>query len=674
MITGAEIGTTQAVKTILVVEDERVVARDIQRNLSDLGYSVPATAATAEQAILLASERRPDLVLMDIQIKGNRDGIETASILRKLYDVPIVYLTAYADEPTIARAKQTEPFGYLLKPVKTNELRSAVEIALFKHDVEKQLRERARWLATMMQSLGDAIISTDASGNINYMNPVAERLTGWRAEDAQGRSSDEVLHLVDDSRDPIANPLRLVLTEARTVSVEAVLVCSDGERRIISDSTAPIIDEGGAVLGAVMVFRDVSDRRQLQRQLEVSERLATVGTMAAGIAHEVNNPLAFVLANIGVAREDLRRHRVAPSGADDLRWMDEIESGLADAEEGASRIAKIVRDLMIFTRRELDPEERVNLNEVLDWSLEVVGHEVRPRGRIVRQFGDTPKVDAPSIRLGQVFVNLLINAAHALDPGKRETNEIVVTTRTDERGHAVAEIRDNGCGMTPELMEKAFEPFVTTKPVGQGTGLGLSVCHGIVLSLGGTIAFESEPGSGTLARVVFPAARLGSAELPRVERPIVAGPRGYLMVIDDEVMVRGSIRRVLGREHTITCPHTPKAALALFDAGMRFDLILCNLSMPEVSGMDIHEEIMRRDPEQARRMVFVSGGAFTARMVEFLHSVPNRRIDKPYEPRNLRLLVSELLAEMGTIAKRETTVLGDVLQDVVPPVEPSDRG
>lgn len=281
-MTGHDISATRPTKNILVVEDERVVARDLQRNLADLGYSVPATAATAEQALHLASENHPDLVLMDIRIKGSRDGIETASLLKKLYDVPIVYITAYADPSTIMRAKHTEPFGYLLKPVKTNELRSAVEIALFKHDLERQLRDRERWLATMMQSLGDAIISTDASGYINYMNPAAERLTGWAAEDARGRLSDEILHLVDDGGNPVPNPLPVVLSQGRTLRVDAVLVRGDGESRIISDSTAPVMGDDGVVMGAVMVFRDVSERRQIQRQLEAAERLATVGTMAAG--------------------------------------------------------------------------------------------------------------------------------------------------------------------------------------------------------------------------------------------------------------------------------------------------------------------------------------------------------------------------------------------------------
>jgi two-component system cell cycle sensor histidine kinase/response regulator CckA len=636
-------------KTILVVEDERVVARDIQRSLVDLGYQVPATAASAEQAIRLASERCPDLVLMDIRIQGEQDGIDAATILRKRFDVPIVYLTAYADEPTVARAKLTQPFGYLMKPVKTYELRSAVEIALFKHEMDKQLRDRERWLATTMRSIGDAIISTDAAGRINYMNPVAEALTGWKAEQAQGRLSEEILRLVRDdrARTPMANPLQTVLDDGRPLNVDGVLVRAAGQDRFISDSTAPVVGDGGSVLGAVMVFRDVGEQRRLQRQLELADRLATVGTMAAGVAHEVNNPLTYILSNIAFVLEEIRRRLSQPGSSENRRWMKDLEAALADAEEGTKRIEKIVSDLKTFTRPAAESAESTDLNEVLSWSLEVARHELAARGRVVRQFGDVPPVDASAARLGQVFVNLLINAAHALDPARRETNEVVLTTRTDAQGRAVAEIRDTGCGISAEVMDHIFDPFFTTKPAGQGTGLGLSVSHGIVESLGGTISFESEAGKGTLARVVLPRGRAKPCETTATDPPLASGPRGYLLVVDDEPLVRSALRRVLGGQHAITCPKTLAEALALIVGGMRFDLILCDLVAPGLAGTAFYDEILGRDPEQARRIVFLTGGTFAPSTVQFLSSVPNRRIAKPCDTQELRGLVTELLTELG---------------------------
>jgi two-component system cell cycle sensor histidine kinase/response regulator CckA len=644
-------------KTILVVEDERVVARDIQRSLVDLGYKVPSTASSADQAIRLASERCPDLVLMDIRIKGERDGIETATILRQRFDVPIVYLTAYADEATVERAKLTQPFGYLMKPVKTYELRSAIEIALFKHEMDKKLRDRERWLATTMRSIGDAIISTDAAGRINYMNPVAEALTGWSADQALGRMSEEVLRLARDDRGrtPMASPLQVVLDEGRPLNVDGILVRAAGQDRFISDSATPIFGDGGSVLGAVMVFRDVSEQRRLQRQLEQADRLASVGMMAAGVAHEVNNPLTFILSNITFALEEVRRHMGQPGTPENRSWLKEVEGALADAQEGTNRIAKIVTDLKAFTRPAAESAETADLNEVLGWSLDVAGHEIEALGRVVRRFGDVPPVAASAARLGQVFVNLIINAAHALNPERRETNEISLTSHTDAQGRAVAEIRDNGCGMTPEVIEKAFDAFFTTKPVGQGTGLGLSVSRGIVQSFGGTITFESGPGRGTLARVVIPASASKSpttaSEEPPVELVVPSSLlRGYLLVVHDEPLVRSSLRRVLGGQHAIASPKSFPEALALITGGMRFDVIVCDLSAGQ-AGRRLYEEVQRRDPRQAERMVFLTGCSSTPETAAFLASIPNRRIGQPADVKELRDLVNELLAQLGLMVQ-----------------------
>jgi len=511
-MTGGAGQVRSAAKIILVVEDERIVARDIQRTLCDLGYSVPATASSAEQALLLATQKAPDLVLIDVQIKGNQDGIVTAALLRKRFDVPIVYLTTRADEATVARAKQTEPFGYLLKPFTTNELRCAVEMSLFKHEMDRELRARERQLTTTMRAVSDGVITTDAAGLVKYMNLVAEQLTGWQAADARDRPADDVLRLVDDgSRAPVPNPVPDAMREARSVQLDGILAREGAEDRFVSNRVSPILGDDGAAVGAVMVFRDVSQQRKLQRQLEMSDRLATVGTMAAGVAHDVNNPLAYVLSSIQWVLEVIREHCDHTGQADGSGWMNEAVSALTDAEIGVVRVAKIVGDLNAFTRIDTEARDPVQLEDVIEWSLQVAGSELRPRTKIIRRFGDTPMILASPVRLGQVFVNLLVNAAQALDVSRFNTNEIVVSTGTDAQGCAVVEIRDNGCGMSGDVMDRAFEPFFTTKPVGKGTGLGLSICHGIAESLGGHIEFASERGKGTLARVILPPKGLGPA-------------------------------------------------------------------------------------------------------------------------------------------------------------------
>jgi two-component system, cell cycle sensor histidine kinase and response regulator CckA len=645
-----------AAKHILVVEDERIVARDIQRSLTDLGYEVPETAATSDQAIGFATVRCPDLVLMDIHIKGDRDGIETAGILRKRFDVPVIYLTAYADAATVERAKITEPLSYLLKPVKPNELRSAVEIALYRHEMEKRLRERENWLTTTLRSIGDGVVSTDPSGQINYMNPVAEALIGERLEHAIGRPCREVFRLVDErSRAALENPMDHALRVGGTINVEGALANPDGSERLVTDSTAPIVDDRGRILGAVMVFRDISEQKRLQRQLEHADRLASVGIMAAGVAHEVNNPLTFILSNTRFALNEMRGHQAelrAAGRTPGTEWAAEVEVALSDALNGIERVRRIVADLKGFCRNSPGTTAAVDLHEVLEHALEMADTELSPRAVIVRKFGAPPLVEAESTRLEQVFLNILLNAAHAMPVDGGDANQVTIRTTTDYSGRALVEVGDTGPGMSPEVLKRVFEPFFTTKDAGQGTGLGLSICHGIIKSIGGEIEIESRPGIGTMVRVVLPAAHSSPVEQTRPLEPTApAGLRGYLLVVDDEPMMRTCVSRLLEDEHAVTCPKTATEALALIDGGMRFDLILCDVMMPGLSGIDLHGQLLSRYPDQARRMAFMTGGVFTPRAVEFMRLVPNRRIDKPFDPSQLNGLVRDMLGEHGLIPR-----------------------
>ena len=642
-------------KHILVVEDERVVARDIQRSLTDLGYEVPATAATAQQAIRLASERCPDLVLMDIRIKGPKDGIEAAEIIRLQFDVPIVYLTAYADVTTVERAKATEPLGYLMKPVKPNELRSAVELALYKHEAERRLRERERWLSTTLRSIGDAVISTDAEGQITYMNPVAESLTGVRFETAVGRPCREVVRLFDEqSRRQVENPLERALCLANTIKVAGFLANPDDGNRFVTDSAAPIVDDRGRVLGAVMVFRDISEKKRAERRLDIANRMASVTTMAAGLAHELNDPLALVVGNVGVALEQLRCANEETRGS---AWVQDVETALLEARAGAERVRQVVSDMQSFTRPAGDVGT-INLGEILEQAVEAIGPETRSRVRIVTDFGDTPPVEGESTRLIHGFLNILRNAADAMPPEPSGDHQITVVTSTDAAGGAVIDIHDNGVGMPPDVLNRAFEPFFTTKDATQHPGLGLSICRGIVSSLGGSVVVESREALGTTVRVVLPVARARTAvasAAPQSSATTEWGPRANVLIVEDEPGVRSTLERMIGPAHTLTCPVTAPEALALIDGGKRFDVILSDLMMPELTGMELHAQLLARHPDQARRMVFMSGGACTPQTFAFLGSVPNRHIDKPFESPQLQRLVRELVQEHGPVQKEETS-------------------
>src|SRR5262245_39974789 len=300
---------------ILVVEDDRIVARDIEHQLTAAGYTVVGRTARGEEAIEFAVTMRPDLVLMDRRLDGEMDGIDAAMLIRERCRIPVIFLTAYADEETVRRASLAEPFGYLLKPFEESQLRTAVEIALYKHAAERRLRESERRFATTLASIGDAVIATDASAKITFMNSVAESLTGWERAEALGRPLTEVFRIVNErTREVAHDPVERVLRLGKVVGLanHSALISRDGHARPIDDSGAPIIDDDGNVSGAVLVFRDVTHRRQIdealrkaQAELTRASHLTTMGELTASIAHDVSPPLAAMIPHRSAGPERL---------------------------------------------------------------------------------------------------------------------------------------------------------------------------------------------------------------------------------------------------------------------------------------------------------------------------------------------------------------------------------
>jgi PAS domain S-box-containing protein len=380
---------------------------------------------------------------------------------------------------------------------------------------------------------------------------------------------------------------------------------------------------------------DVTEVKAVQAQLMQSDRLASVGMLAAGVAHEINNPLAYLCAAI----DYLDEHARTLAGPE----APELIQALADAREGAQRVRHVVRDLRTFSGKRDERRARVTLEPIVESAIHMAANEIRYRARLVREYGAAPAVMADEARLGQVVLNLLINSAHAIPEGRSRENEIRVVTSTDERGRAVLEVRDTGVGIPPEIAGRVFDPFFTTKPQGVGTGLGLSICRGIVLALGGEIAVDSRPGRGTTVRVALPPAPAASAEPPAAPRPASPGRRGRVLVVDDEPIVAAAIARALASEHEVVLRESADEALEGIRRGQRYDAILCDLMMPGMTGMDLHEALARIAPEQASRVVVLTGGAFTDRAREFLDRVPLPRCEKPFDTRVLRELVRKVV-------------------------------
>ncbi len=247
---------------VLVVEDNTIVAKDIQYSLKQLGYTVPTIAFSGEEAILEAEEIRPDLVLMDIRLKGDMDGVEAARQIHERFDIPVIYLTAHSDDSTIQRAETTQSFGYLLKPFLEKELNINIQMALYKHTLERQLKESEQWFSTTLRCISDAVIATNKRGFITFINPVAEVLTGWKEGEALGKDLTKVFHIVhEETRTIIQSPVAQGLRQGIMVGSirHAVLIARDKTETPIDGSAAPIKDEKGNILGLVLAFRDITE-------------------------------------------------------------------------------------------------------------------------------------------------------------------------------------------------------------------------------------------------------------------------------------------------------------------------------------------------------------------------------------------------------------------------------
>jgi CheY-like chemotaxis protein len=363
-----------------------------------------------------------------------------------------------------------------------------------------------------------------------------------------------------------------------------------------------------------------------------------------------------LMANLSFAEEDVAKlaHNALAragngSGGDGalLDWvasqLREIAEPLREAREAADRVRLIVRDLKMFSRSDEESMGAADVRRVIESSLRMAWNEIRHRARLVKDYGDVPAVAGNEARLGQVFLNLIINAAQAVPEGRADQNEIRLVTKQDSRGRVIVEVRDTGAGIPEAVRSRLFEPFFTTKPIGVGTGLGLAICHRIVTSMGGEIEVESEIGKGTVFRLILPAATADSAEAPVPAPVVAAGRRARILVIDDELALASSVRRMLSSEHEVLAITSARDAIERIASGERFDVILCDLMMPEVTGMDLHAELSRLAPDQAEQVIFMTGGAFTSRARTFLDQVGNPRIEKPFDVHSIRALVRGML-------------------------------
>jgi PAS domain S-box-containing protein len=443
--------------------------------------------------------------------------------------------------------------------------------------------------------------------------------------------------------------MRLAITGERdTVEFEHRIRAGTGEWRwMLAHARVVARDAQGKATRLVGACSDITERKLLLAKLQMADRMASVGTLAAGVAHEINNPLAYVVGNVGYVIEKLEAleqdRGERPGGAPAPQAIaTECIKVLREAEGGAERVRQIVRDLKLFSRPDDEQRTPVSLSRVVEAALNLAEADIRYRARLERKLAVVPTVLANEARLSQVFLNLLVNAAQAIPEGDPDRNQITVETRVGSGGRIVAEVRDTGLGIPPEIRARIFDPFFTTKAVGGGTGLGLTICHGIVSALGGSIEVESEVGRGSTFRVSLPETTV--ADRPAEKKVMLQAPRrARILVVDDEPMMCRALARMLGSEHETLSTTDPRDAVRRIESGERFDLVLSDVAMSGMTGIELYGRLAKTAPELAERMLFMTGGALTPAAAVFLDGRSDRVLEKPLTADLVRSAVARAL-------------------------------
>ncbi|HEY5921092.1 MAG TPA: PAS domain S-box protein [Kofleriaceae bacterium] len=517
------------------------------------------------------------------------------------------------------------------RPVRITAIRYITDRKL----AEQALRRSESRLRGLIERIGDIIIVL-RHGAVVFANPAALTYLGY-ADLATiiGTNALDFVHPGDRSS------VLALWSEGRAEALlTARLVRRDGSISVVEIAATEVHEFDGGPAN-VLLARDISERQRIEARLVEVDLLSSMGMLAAGIAHEINNPLAYVTLNLNTMARKIAALRAANDEHDrelSATLYRDVEELLAETTSGAERVRQIVRDVRVFARGrtdargDTDARSAIDLPQVLDATIQLALNSIRHRARLVRQYERVPLVEADQARLGQLFLNVLINALQAIDESDdNRPAEIRVRTGTAANGAAFVEISDTGCGIPDDLLGRIFEPFFTTKPPGIGTGLGLPICRSIATSLGGTVDIESTLGQGTTCRVTLPASSAAPADVTdrAPPQPASTAVRLRVLVVDDEPALLRSLGEELGEAHDVTCTSSGAEAIALL-LGESFDVVLCDVMMPLTSGIDVFRALQRDRPGLEQRIVFMTGGAFTPAAGEFLASVPNRKLEKPF--------------------------------------------
>lgn len=614
-------------KQILVVEDEGLIAADIQKRLQRLGYPAPAIASSGEEALQRARSTPFDLILMDIRLKGGMDGIAAAEVLKAEFRAPVVYITAHSDRETINRAKLTEPLGYILKPITDGDLRSTVQVSIYKHEMERRVRASEAWLWTTLRSVGEGIIATDSTGDVVFMNPVAEQLTGWSNSDAYRLPLMDVFALCDESTgQPARNPVFDLLPEENRAYT------------LVSKTAANTTVEVGCfenrsteeLLGAILVVRDVRTRRELEGRLIQSQRMEAIANLAGGLAHDFNNQLMII------------------SGyADELsaRLSGEDRDQALEIKHVASIAGSTTGQLLTLGRRDIPRFEVLNVNEVIAEVQPLISHTLDAARTLATDLGPPQGfIRGDRNQLKQVLLALAIHARDAMpsagelriESSTWEINPESPAARLYRPGPYVRlRVAHTGEGMDPATLSHIFEPSFSAQKPGSGTGLALPIVHSIVVQSGGYITARSEIGHGASFEILLPCVGTfhGLGDAPTV------------LLVEDEDSLRCLMHKFLerGGYQILEARNAEEAAAIAKVSKEPIRVLVTDVAMTGMAGTELAKRLAPLHP--GMKVLFVSGYRHHTQEHEGLWKNGLNLLPKPFPAAELLRRVQVLLTQ-----------------------------
>lgn len=626
---------TTAKGRVLVVEDEAILAMNIEKMLQKLGYAVAASTASGEEAVRQAAHQKPDLVLMDIKLGGHIDGVEAAEQIQSRLDIPVVYLTAFADDETLRRAKITSPFGYLLKPFKASDLQVALELALYKHKIEQRLRASEAHYRSLFEGIPLGLFRTTPAGQLVDLNPALLQLLGnpppsrvaqlnigdlfptpehYRRYQALLQAEGGVQDFQTELRQPVSGATLAVEINARG------FVGPDGQ---------PLYHEG-SITDITPRLQAEAEKAELQAQLFQAQKMEALGRLTGGIAHDFNNLLTVINGFSELMQYSL------PADSPLQEMVGQILTT-------GQRAKNLVRQLLVFSSQRItEPAAPLDLNGLITELHKMIGRIIGEHIEMELELAaDLGIIMADPAQIEQVIINLVVNARDAMPAGGKlslRTANIEFEAGPAQQNigllpgqYVMLMVRDDGVGIAADIKSHIFEPFFTTKTPGQGTGLGLAICYGIIKQHGGAIRVDTQPGYGATFTIYLPRATARD-NLPQhryLNYQDIPRGRETILVAEDDAAVRGLVANALRRQgYKVLEAASGYEALELAQEYRdEIHLLFTDMVMPKLGGKELAERWQVLRP--GTKFIFMSG--YTDENLALHHDGINF-IQKPFSP------------------------------------------